>query len=42
MNILEEYVREHPEQWFWMHNIWKYWWIIEFLSFKQLFSAMPY
>jgi len=24
MNILEEYVREHPEQWFWMHNIWKY------------------
>ena len=24
MNILEEYVRNHPEQWFWMHNIWKY------------------
>jgi KDO2-lipid IV(A) lauroyltransferase len=24
MNILEKYVREYPEQWFWMHNIWKY------------------
>ncbi len=24
MNILEEYVRNNPEQWFWMHNIWKY------------------
>lgn len=24
MNILEEYVRKNPEQWFWMHKIWKY------------------
>ncbi len=24
MNILEKYVRLYPEQWFWMHNIWKY------------------
>lgn len=24
MNILEKYVREYPEQWFWMHKIWKY------------------
>lgn len=24
MNILEEYIREFPEQWLWMHNIWKY------------------
>ena len=24
MNILERYVRLHPEQWFWMHKIWKY------------------
>lgn len=23
-NILERYVRAYPEQWFWMHNIWKY------------------
>ncbi len=24
MNKLESYIEEHPEQWFWMHNIWKY------------------
>ena len=24
MNILEEAIRKYPEQWFWMHNIWKY------------------
>jgi len=24
MNILEETVRKVPEQWLWMHNIWKY------------------
>src|SRR4030042_1009896 len=24
MHILEKYVTKHPEQWFWMHNIWKY------------------
>ncbi len=24
MTILEETVKETPEQWFWMHNIWKY------------------
>jgi KDO2-lipid IV(A) lauroyltransferase len=24
MNALEEFVRRYPEQWFWMHNIWKY------------------
>ncbi len=24
MTILEKYVRKFPEQWFWMHNIWKY------------------
>ena len=24
LNILEKYVRQYPEQWFWMHNIWKY------------------
>lgn len=24
MNILENAVRKNPEQWFWMHNIWKY------------------
>ncbi|NOX17139.1 MAG: hypothetical protein GXO87_02525 [Chlorobi bacterium] len=24
MTMVEETVREHPEQWFWMHNIWKY------------------
>ncbi len=24
MNLLEKYVRLYPEQWFWMHNIWKY------------------
>lgn len=24
MNILEKYIREYPEQWFWMHKIWKY------------------
>ena len=24
MNLLELYVRRSPEQWFWMHNIWKY------------------
>lgn len=22
--ILEKYIRKYPEQWFWMHNIWKY------------------
>jgi len=22
--ILEEYIRKYPEQWFWMHNRWKY------------------
>ncbi|HPN39223.1 MAG TPA: lysophospholipid acyltransferase family protein [Melioribacteraceae bacterium] len=24
MNILEKFVTLYPEQWFWMHNIWKY------------------
>ncbi|MCP5062601.1 MAG: lysophospholipid acyltransferase family protein, partial [Ignavibacteriae bacterium] len=24
MSILEKYVKQYPEQWFWMHNIWKY------------------
>lgn len=24
MSILEGYIRKFPEQWFWMHNIWKY------------------
>jgi KDO2-lipid IV(A) lauroyltransferase len=24
MNILEKKIRENPEQWLWMHNIWKY------------------
>lgn len=24
MNILENKIRENPEQWLWMHNIWKY------------------
>ncbi len=24
MKLLEDIVIEHPEQWFWMHNIWKY------------------
>lgn len=24
MNILENAIRKYPEQWFWMHNIWKY------------------
>jgi len=24
MNILESVVRKNPEQWFWMHKIWKY------------------
>ncbi len=24
MSAMEEYIRENPEQWFWMHNIWKY------------------
>lgn len=23
-DLLEKYVRLYPEQWFWMHNIWKY------------------
>lgn len=23
-SILESYIRKYPEQWFWMHNIWKY------------------
>lgn len=23
-SILEKYVKKYPEQWFWMHNIWKY------------------
>lgn len=24
MTLLESYVRQYPEQWFWMHKIWKY------------------
>jgi Kdo2-lipid IVA lauroyltransferase/acyltransferase len=24
MSILEKTIRKYPEQWFWMHNIWKY------------------
>ena len=24
MSILEDAIIEHPEQWFWMHNIWKF------------------
>jgi KDO2-lipid IV(A) lauroyltransferase len=24
MTRLEMHIRQHPEQWFWMHNIWKY------------------
>jgi KDO2-lipid IV(A) lauroyltransferase len=24
MNILESAIRKYPDQWFWMHNIWKY------------------
>jgi len=24
MSILEKVIRQYPEQWFWMHNIWKY------------------
>ena len=24
MRKLESYIEKHPEQWFWMHNIWKY------------------
>jgi len=24
MSILEKNVRQYPEQWFWLHNIWKY------------------
>lgn len=24
MAFLESIIRKHPEQWFWMHNIWKY------------------
>lgn len=24
VNLLEKYVKLYPEQWFWMHNIWKY------------------
>lgn len=24
MNLLENHIRQFPEQWFWMHNIWKY------------------
>jgi KDO2-lipid IV(A) lauroyltransferase len=24
MSILEGVIRQYPEQWFWMHNIWKY------------------
>lgn len=24
MSVLEGYVRKYPEQWFWMHKIWKY------------------
>ncbi len=23
-DLLEKYVRKYPDQWFWMHNIWKY------------------
>jgi Kdo2-lipid IVA lauroyltransferase/acyltransferase len=23
-SILESYIRKYPDQWFWMHNIWKY------------------
>ncbi len=23
-NVLEKHIRQYPEQWFWMHNIWKY------------------
>ena len=22
-NVLEELIREYPEQWFWMHNRWR-------------------
>ncbi len=24
MSILEKFIRENPDHWFWMHNIWKY------------------
>jgi len=24
MTLLENLIKQHPEQWFWMHNIWKY------------------
>lgn len=24
ISILEKYIRRNPDQWFWMHNIWKY------------------
>lgn len=24
ISILEEFIKKFPEQWFWMHNIWKY------------------
>ena len=24
MAFLESAIRKHPEQWLWMHNIWKY------------------
>ena len=24
ISLLESYIKKHPEQWLWMHNIWKY------------------
>ncbi|MCF8243173.1 MAG: lysophospholipid acyltransferase family protein, partial [Melioribacteraceae bacterium] len=24
MSVLEDIIRKYPDQWFWMHNIWKY------------------
>jgi len=23
-NLVEKWVREHPEQWFWLHDRWKH------------------